>query len=73
MGALNCCGRGGRKPRRGRSRLVHSTTTEPLLRESEREAVSSLLRYLEEGREEGRVGGKVVLVRPLCLFFGLLL
>lgn len=50
MGALNCCGGGGQKRRSGRSRLVNSTTTEPLLRESEREAVSNLLRYLEEGK-----------------------
>lgn len=50
MGALNCCGGGQSKRRRGgRSRMVHSATTEPLLRESEREAVSSLLKYLEEG------------------------
>lgn len=50
MGAT-CCGAGVRqsKRRRGRSRMVHSATTEPLLRESEREAVSNLLRYLEEG------------------------
>lgn len=29
--------------------MVSSATTEPLLRDSEREAVSTLLRYLEHG------------------------
>lgn len=48
MGGLNCCG-GGHGRRKRRSRIVHSATTEPLLREGEREAVSNLLRYLEEG------------------------
>lgn len=48
MGA-SCCGGGGRVRRKARSRIVHSATTEPLLRESEREAVSNLLKYLEEG------------------------
>lgn len=48
MGA-SCCGGGGRIRRKARSRIVHSATTEPLLRESEREAVSNLLKYLEEG------------------------
>ena len=47
MGA-SCCGGGQGRRRRMRNKMVHSAA-EPLLRESEREAVSSLLRYLEEG------------------------
>lgn len=46
MGGSCCGGQGGR--RRG-SRMVSSATTEPLLRDSEREAVSTLLRCLEQG------------------------
>lgn len=49
MGAT-CCGGDRTRGRKGRtSKIVHSATTEPLLRESEREAVSNLLKYLEEG------------------------
>lgn len=58
MGA-SCCGLTDGGQRRGRSRyrmnrsvrLVRSShsAAEPLLRENEREAVSNLLRYLEEG------------------------
>jgi len=54
MGAA-CCGLAGsgerRKKRstRRRSKNPHSAT-EPLLRDNEREAVSSLLRYLEGGK-----------------------
>ena len=44
-----CCGSGNGKRRRLGSRMVSSSTTEPLLRENEREAVSNLLRYLEQG------------------------
>ena len=40
---------GDARRRRHSSRMVHSSTTEPLLRENEREAVSNLLRYLEQG------------------------
>ena len=51
MGA--CCGLAGRGLGRGRSHYrVHKTgrsAAEPLLRENEREAVSNLLKYLEEG------------------------
>ena len=42
-----CSGDGRR--RRHSTRMVNSSTTEPLLRENEREAVSNLLRYLEQG------------------------
>lgn len=49
MGAA-CCGltEGAHRRSSQRSKLVHSAA-EPLLRENEREAVSSLLRYLEGG------------------------
>lgn len=49
MGAA-CCGLAevGLRKGRSRNRAVHSAA-EPLLRENEREAVSNLLRYLEEG------------------------
>ena len=62
MGALCCCTAGpdafvsgGRKrvgsriSLRTRSRMVG--TREPLLKESEREAVSNLLRFLEQGED----------------------
>ena len=43
-----CSGDRGRR-RRHSSRMVQSSTTEPLLRDNEREAVSNLLQYLEQG------------------------
>ena len=49
MGALcSCCGGVHKRRKRSRSRVVHSAS-EPLLRDNEREAVSNLLKYLEEG------------------------
>lgn len=50
MGASCCAGQAPSRRRRGRSaRIERSSTREPLLRDSEREAVSNLLKYLEQG------------------------
>ncbi len=49
---LNCCreqGGNGRSKRARSTRMVHSGTREPLLKDTEREAVSTLLRFLEQG------------------------
>ena len=50
MGASCCAGQAPSRRRRSRgTRIERSSTREPLLRDSEREAVSNLLKYLEQG------------------------
>ena len=73
MGAA-CCGLAGagerRKKRstRRRSKKNPHSATEPLLRDNEREAVSSLLRYLEGGKYRHNATRHFLNALRKCLF-----